>query len=474
MILNQSLLPIPFRKWRFGCDRRRLALGLALVLPLLRISRASAQDDNMAGYRRQFYREDNDRMAVDTDLYQFDVGLSSHVRLNGEAVFDAISGATPTGAPPQTKWPFATFNDLYQNAFKQSYNSQFNTFITQNIAYAQAGYITFQQLTNGATQFAQSTAPGIATNSATASIQALTNSPSYHKNTVPLVHMHDYRSAFNLGLPVTFGQHLITPSFAFSTESDYISFSGSLNYSLALNNKNTTLTLGYAHNSDSVRDDVGVWEPKYTDNFLLGLVQLITPKSFLTLNFTFGNETGYLADPYRSVMFEATTFDQLQTNPDDAELSPEVRPRHRTSEVVYFSWTQFIERLNGSAELSYRFFHDSFDVFAQTAGVTWNQNIGKHVVLSPYFRYYYQTSAYFYYPGLVPTTDGVPPVVYSSDYRLSEFQSLTGGFRLTIRVHKYASIDLGYMRYVMQGLDSTSSSAYPSANVGTVGARIWF
>jgi hypothetical protein len=75
---------------------------------------------------------------------------------------------------------------------------------------------------------------------------------------------------------------------------------------------------------------------------------------------------------------------------------------------------------------------------------------------------------------LVPTTDGVPPDVYSSDYRLSEFQSLSGGVKITCRVHKHVSIDAGYMRYVMQGLDSTAPSAYPSANVFTVGARVWF
>src|SRR5579862_1474289 len=223
MLSCRPYFPFSLRKRIFRRDSRRMAVGLALVLPLLRISRASAQDEDTVGYRREFYREDNDRIAVDTDAYQFDVGLGSHVRLNGEAVFDAISGATPTGAPPQTKWPFATFNDLYQNAYTQSYNSQFNTFISQNIAYAQAGYITFGQLTNAATQFAQSSAPGIATNSATASYQALTNSPSYHKNTVPLTHMHDNRSAFNLGLPVSLGPHVITPSFAFSTESDYTS-----------------------------------------------------------------------------------------------------------------------------------------------------------------------------------------------------------------------------------------------------------
>ncbi len=61
---------------------------------------------------------------------------------------------------------------------------------------------------------------------------------------------------------MTFGRHQITPSFAYSEESDYISFAGALNYSLSLNDKNTTLSTGWAHNSDTVRDDLFIWETK--------------------------------------------------------------------------------------------------------------------------------------------------------------------------------------------------------------------
>jgi hypothetical protein len=439
----------------------------------LRIARTSAADgESYVGYRREFYREDDDRMSIDTDLFSFDVGLSSKIRLTGNVVFDAISGATPTGAPPQTKWPFPNFAQYYANAYTQAYTSQFNQFIANNLIYADAGYITYQQLTNGAIQTATANAPGIATNSATASFQSLTNNPNYRNNSVPLTHMHDYRSAFSLGVPILLQNHLITPSFSYSTESDYRSFGGALNYSLALYNKNTTLNLGYAHDSDSVRDDVFIWEDKLTDEVLIGLVQLMSPRSYLTFNVSYGYEHGYLSDPYRGVMFAATNFNQLQLNPSDAALAPEKRPRHRSREVAFVSWTQFFEPLEGSLEAGYRFFHDSYDVFANTVSLTWYQRIGRYLVLSPTFRYYYQTAASFYYPGLVPNP---PPDFYSSDYRLSEFNSFAGGLDVTWRIHKHASLDVGYLRYAMQGLDGkTSQSAYPSANVFTIGARIWF
>ena len=441
---------------------------LALVLVLMRVSRALGQE-NEVGYRKSYYLEDDNRIKVTTDTVQFDVGVMPSVRLSGDVVIDAISGATPTGAPPQSMWPFPTFNTLYQSAYQSSYSSQYNQFVAMNQIYVDSGLETYQQLTNDAAGFAQLTAPGIATNSANASFQSLTNSPNYRNNKVPLTYMHDQRSAFSLAAPIAFGPHTITPSFAFSVESDYTSFAGALNYSLSLNDKNTTVNVGWAHNGDSVRDDLFNWQLKTTDNVFLGVVQLLGPKAYLTVNASLGFEHGYLADPYRGVMFA----DVIQNNPDDAALSPEVRPRHRNNQILYVSWTQFVTPLDGSVELSYRFFHDSYGIFAHTAELDWHQKIGKHLVLSPGFRVYVQNAADFYYV-LVPNADN-PPTFYSSDYRLSQFESIAAGLTLTWRVYKHLSLDASYLRYVMRGLDGiTSQSAYPTANVFNIGCRIWF
>lgn len=459
-------------------NRRRLSTlrGLSwsfvwsLAWPLLRASRALAQQEDHVGYRHELYQEDNNRIHVDTDSVLFDLGLSSHVRLNGDLVVDSISGATPTGAPPQIKWPFPTYANLYQRAYSQAYSSLYNQFVHDNQIYVDAGYETYDQMTNSAAQYAQSGAPAIATNSATASYTTLTNSPHYHSTTVPLTHMHDHRDAFSIGAPISLGRHLLTPSFSYSEEHDYISYGGALNYSVELNDKNTTLTAGVSHNSDNVRDDHFIWEDKLSDKFMVGIVQLITRKSFLTFNLTAGYDQGYLSDPYRGVMPASTL---LQTNPEDAALIPEKRPRTRFHQIAYLSWTQFVTPLDGSAELGYRYFHDSWSINSHTFSLLWNQKIGKRIVLSPYFRYYLQSEADFYYV-LVPDYHGLPEA-YSADYRLSHFQSFSYGLNFTYRIQQHVSIDAGYMRYVMDGLDhATSQSAYASANVFTIGLRIWF
>ncbi len=445
-----------------------ISVILALVLLLMRVSRALGQE-NEVGYRKSYYVEDDNRIKVTTDTVQFDVGVMPSVRLSGNVVTDAISGATPTGAPPQTRWPFPALSALYQSAYQSSYASQYNQFIAINQIYVDSGLESFQQLTNDAAGYARLTAPGIATNSAGASFQTLTNNPNYRDNKVPLTYMHDQRSAFSLAVPIALGPQTITPSFAFSVESDYTSFAGALNYSLSLNDKNTTVNAGWAHNGDSVRDDVFNWQSKTTDNAFLGLVQLFGPKAYLTVNASLGFEHGYLADPYRGVMFA----DVLQNNPDDAALSPEIRPRHRNSQILYVAWTQFITPANASLELGYRFFHDSFGIFAHTAELDWHQKIGKNLILSPGFRYYVQNAADFYYI-LVPGGDS-QPTFYSSDYRLSQFESIAAGLTLTWRVYKHFSVDASYLRYVMRGLDGvTAQSAYPSANVFNIGCRIWF
>ena len=449
--------------------REFLSITLALILLMVRVGRVFAQEDQL-GYRHEFYREDAGRMSIDTDSMLLDFGIGSHVRVNGTYVIDSISGATPIGAPPQNKWPFATYNDLYTRAYNQAYTGQYNQFVTQNQIYVDSGYETYEQMTNQAAQFALQTAPNIATNSANASYQSLTNNPNYRKKSVPLAHLHDRREAFSISVPIQWGIHQLTPSFSHSRESDYKSFGGALNYSLSLNEKNTTINVGYSHNADRVRDDKFIWEDKTSDNVLVGVNQLLSPKSYVTVNFVFNNDSGYLSDPYRGVM---VLRNYLQFNPDDPALLPEVRPRHRSSEVAYASFTQFIDPLNGSLEASYRFFHDSWGIFSHTTTLDWHQKIGRHAVLTPSFRYTWQSAADFYYV-LVPDFLNLP-TYYSSDYRLSQMQTFTLGLSVTWRVAKYVSLDASYYRYMMQGLDGvTSQSAYPSANVGSVGLRIWF
>jgi hypothetical protein len=54
-------------------------------------------------------------------------------------------------------------------------------------------------------------------------------------------------------------------------------------------------------------------------------------------------------------------------------------------------------------------------------------------------------------------------------------ETFTYTANLDYRIVKHFALDVGYQRYIMHGLDGiTSQSAYPSANVYSVGARVLF
>jgi len=397
-----------------GCGRwanRPMAVVLAMALQVAFIPRGRGEDH--IDYRYESYQEDDNRIQVETHAVLFDTTLKEGLlAVKGELVHDAVSGATPSGAAPATKY---------------NYNS--------------VPLFGFQ-----------------------VPILGNTNNAS-----VPLQHMHDTRKALSLELPVTLGVHSLSPQFSYSEESDYVSTGAALNYTVAFNEKNTLLTLGWAHTWDRVRDDKGVYKKKRNDDFLVGVNQLLGPKTVLGVNFTYGQANGYLNDPYRFIV----AANDLQIDANNPSGYVEERPTEREKVIARISVTQFITPANASVEAAYRFYHDSYKIDAHLFEVAWYQKLGKRVVISPSFRYYYQTAAFFYYE-LLPDSNN-KPAYYSPDYRLSELQSLTFGVNVTVKATKWLAFDAGYKRYIMEGLDGvTSPSAYPSANVFTVGARFFF
>ena len=296
--------------------------------------------------------------------------------------------------------------------------------------------------------------------------------------------INDNRYAGYLEFDWRMGRQVLSPQIAYSTESDYESIGISLNDSIDFNQKNTTVRFGVSHNFDRVLDkpldprELRVWHDKDSTEGIIGISQLLDPKTVFTADFTFGTESGYLNDPYRWVMFRGW----LLVPPVGQLYIPglEARPTERTKEVLQTTITHFFDRVNGSAELSYRFYHDSYDIFGQTAALTWYQKVGEHLILEPTFRFYEQSAAYFYYPeGVAGYLDTIPdperPTYYSADYRLSHMITYTYGMQAVVILKDWLQFNVGYNRYTMYGRDDiTSASAYPKANIATIGFRLWF
>src|SRR5262245_52536593 len=72
--------------------------ALALLVKLLNPQRAAAED--RAEFKYELYKEEGNRIEVNTGLFQFEKSIRASTVIRGEAVYDSISGASPTGAPP--------------------------------------------------------------------------------------------------------------------------------------------------------------------------------------------------------------------------------------------------------------------------------------------------------------------------------------------------------------------------------------
>ena len=365
--------------------RLRWQLGLAFLTQLFGGGRVHAE--NQVEYGFEYYKEDGDRMTIETHSVYFEQKLTDYLDIKGDYTYDGISGSTPTG----------------------TVSSSGKVYMTQ---------------------------------------------------------LEDIRRAISLQADAKLANHTLTPGFSYSAESDYISYGMSLNDAVEFNDKNTTLQYGIAENIDSVREANGkTWNPKYSTTALIGISQLLSAKTTFNAAFTFGNDSGYLSDPYRLITYEDSGF-----------AYAEHRPSHRNKEILYTSVLHYFDPLNASLEGSYRFYHDSYGVYANTLGLTWHQWFGKHLLVEPMFRFYEQSAADFYrtsVPGYFPS-DPIPrPTFYSADYRLSELYTLDSGLQVTGVINDHLHLIAGYHRYEMHGLDGTTSAGmYPKANVYTVGLAI--
>lgn len=424
------MIPTPSVEPDTRVRRGLAALVLSGLLVLLPPRRALGED--RVEYRYENYAEDRGRIGIQTHGVYFEKELTSKVVTHGQFVYDGISGATPTGAKMQP----------------------------------------------GATE-------------------------------VPTMHMEDERLAGSLDTAIRYGRHTTTPQVAYSHESDYESVGLALNHTIDFNQRNTTLLLGAARNFDRVKGRFQEdFQNKGTWDGIIGINQLLSPKTTLTVNLTLSYSDGYLSDPYKAVYFSFPYEDEaLNVFPD---AYPEKRPEHRFKQVGYVALTQFFDSVQGSGELSYRFHHDDYGIVAHTAQLAWFQKIGKQIVISPMIRYYQQSAADFYAPrftGDLRYPDGtqlayqngsfiaelgepefpsdptgydivtVPaaPSYYSADYRLAHLDTWSYGIGISWKPTDWLSLNFGYRRYEMNGLDGvTLASAFPKANIFTVGLGIWF
>ena len=294
---------------------------------------------------------------------------------------------------------------------------------------------------------------------------------------VPLSTLTDRREAWQAEVTHPFKRVTVSAGLGRSVESDYIADVWSLNTMWDFNQKNTTLLLGYARADDRITaTPLPAPRDKLAEDAIIGLTQVLSPRTVLTANLSYGKTNGYISDPYKIIQKRTEILPGFELD----LTFPENRPDTKDKWIAFVGVNHSLENLKGSIWGSYRLLDDTFGVTSHTVELKWFQRLGEHVVLEPSVRVYQQSAADFYRvsfdgvsisPGNVAT--GQAPY-YSSDYRLSKMRTWMLGLKLVWEVNDWCAVDLSAQRYLMRGLDGvTPRSAYADANVFTVGVKLW-
>lgn len=208
-----------------------------------------------------------------------------------------------------------------------------------------------------------------------------------------------------------------------SWESDYISWLGGVRAGYLFNQKNTGLSLGVTGVHDSVyrnqpdaRDFVGHLDGV---TFNLGFSQILSPVLTFGAGYQLVYLTGFLGNPYRRVT----------VGPPVMEQPPDIRFRHNLELTAAWYLPGSGTTFQGFA----RFYTDSWNLHAITPELRIYQELGRSFNVRLRGRYYAQGKADFARPG---ASIGVYPMgymgAYTSDPKLSEFESIQLGARLTM------------------------------------------
>ncbi len=462
---------------------KKATAGAVIVFVLTVLPPKRARGEEYMASKILYYAEDKDRIKVFAPTFALQRESLDGWTIKVDGIYNSISGATPTGAPTPIT-PVAARRTVYSTRpstpppptgggdgggddggdddggddDKQA--SERNSFLSVKKSTPASKFSALSAATPSnppPSGGGGSTPPSSGgTGSSSSTVLPGTPSASAQAGQVPTVDFSDERVGLNIGVSKRIGRHTPGGQLSYSSESDYTSLGLSLQDAVDFNRKNTTLIFGSALTHDMIAPANSTPDQtKDTVDLMLGLTQVLSPSTLLTLNLSVGQVTGFISDPYKVVELNGA-------------ITGEKRPDTKDKQIVYLSLDQFIAPLNGTAEISLRHYQDSFGVTAETLTLEWFQKIGDHFILAPLLRYYDQTQADFY---AVRFTGN--PEFYSSDYRISSFKALGYGVRVIWSPTPRFSMDLGVEQYDQEGSDGiTPQVVYPTATAITAGIRI--
>lgn len=247
------------------------------------------------------------------------------------------------------------------------------------------------------------------------------------------------------------GEHYLFSTGAnFSNEYDYQSLSVDGTLGRYFNNKNTTLSLGLSYALDAIDPVGGRPKPfaemvidqgqfltqdafssafsetrqtggdddKNTLDLSLSLTQVISPLWITQLSIGLSEVDGYLNDPYKILSVIDTQGRALQ-------YLYESRPDSR-SKMAFYAESKY-HFSSGIWGVSYRLTDDDWGIQSHTLETRYRFNLGGRHYIEPHLRYYDQQAADFFMPYLF---EAAPlPNYASADYRIGDLMTTTIGLK---------------------------------------------
>ena len=356
--------------------RNKLAVATCTLLSQGAHQAAATESSWTSDTSYLFYSE-ADRVTVHKIITNADVALGDSSVLSLEAVYDTITGATPTGAVKSVNNVSVTTPSSGGNGFK--------------------------------------TASG----------------------TPDMAQFDDTRLGVNVGWAHNYSRTFkINYGASVSVERDYEAYGGSLTIDKETSDRNLTFTAGIAGSYDTIFQSSGrtprqmgnveenAGNPEFLDagnkrgyEGILGISRVINRHTVTQFNYTIGSQEGYLTDPYKLIS---------RTDNDGREMERyyESRPNNRLRQTLYGALVHRLGSKN-TIHLSYRFYWDDWEINSHTLDYRHRRHLANGHYLEPHLRLYHQTAASFFYHSL--KADEPLPEHASADYRLDEISSLTLG-----------------------------------------------
>ncbi len=193
----------------------------------------------------------------------------------------------------------------------------------------------------------------------------------------------DTRKEIAAGLAHTVGSWKIDASYLLSVEKDYRSSVPSLVVSRDYLQRNTTVSVGYAHESDEVMGSyMPVSQQKDADSYLVSLTQVLGRGTVMQASYTYSDARGYMGTGNRQVLLtNGLTID-------------EYLPQARTREALGMRLAQWLPT-EGAVHLTYQHYRDDWEIDADTYGIQLFQQLGTALLARCEYRHYVQSAAWF-------------------------------------------------------------------------------